>query len=228
MRVETFHGKNVFQVVQRLLRFDHGEHDHGVVGMRVVVGATVEQRPDRPEAARAKGRIVGGGNELLGILASAHHGTNHGVRAGVQDLHENAGVEPGNAHDGHGLGGGDGGQHVDRGLVVDHAVLEVDRQGIPALMRHRFGGEGVGNAQPAVDHGTAGFPDTAKSILTHGCSSSSRPHSRSNVVGRTSCSVERFHSALMPVSFAILAHFVVSSRRNAANCSGVSAMTSAP
>ena len=90
---------------------DHREGDDGVVGVLRIVGAAVEQRAHRAEAARAARRVVGVGDELLRVLARVDHRADHAVGAGVERLHQDAGLEPGHAHHGHGVGGRDRLQH---------------------------------------------------------------------------------------------------------------------
>ena len=132
-----------------------------------VVGAAVEQRALRAEAARAARRIAGAGDEALGLGAGADHRADDAIGAGVQRLHDDAGLEPRHAHQRHGGGGRDRGHHLDRGGVVDNAVLQVDRQRVPALVRHRLGGEATGDRQPAVDGGTPFGPEGSQRVGSH-------------------------------------------------------------
>src|SRR5688572_26677207 len=52
-RVQALDGQDGVEVVERLRGLDHREGDDGVVGVLRVVGAAVEQRAHRAEAARA-------------------------------------------------------------------------------------------------------------------------------------------------------------------------------
>ena len=51
--------------------------------------------------------------------------------------------------------------------IVDHAVLDVDGQRVPALMRHHLGGVGVRNGEPAGERAPAGGDRLLELILAH-------------------------------------------------------------
>ena len=54
----------------------------------------------------------------------------------IEALQDDAGFEPGHAHDAHGLGGRNRLQHGDHRGVVDHTMLQVDGQRMPPLVGH--------------------------------------------------------------------------------------------
>ncbi len=167
-RVQPFHRQDGVQVVECGGRLDHREAHDGGVGMLGIVGAAVQQRAHRAEAAGAARRIGGVGHQLLRFFTGADHGADHTVGAGVQCLHQDAGLQPGHPHHRHGGGGADGLQHGEHGLVIHHAVLQVDGERIPALVGHHLGRKAVGNGQPAIDSGAAGLPQGAQGVGSHG------------------------------------------------------------
>ena len=56
--------------------------------------------------------------------------------------------------------------------VVDYqamvTMLQVDRERVPALLRHRLGREAVRDREPAVDGGAARVPESTKFVFSHG------------------------------------------------------------
>ena len=122
-------------------RFDHRKDDDEVIGMLGIIGTSIKQRPDRAEAATALGRVAAGRHQTFGLGAVVDHRADHAVGAGIQHLAEDAGLQPGHAHDRDRRRRRDALEHGHGHLVVDHAVLHVDRHGVPALMGHGLGRE---------------------------------------------------------------------------------------
>ena len=73
-------------------------------------------------------------------------------------------------HHRHRRRGRDRGEHADRGAEVDRPVLQVDGDALEALVRHHLGGVGVGDREPAVEHGAAAGENLAQGVGSHGAS----------------------------------------------------------
>ena len=157
-RVEPLDRQDLVEIVDRLGGLDHAEGDDDVVGLGVVVGAAVERGADRPRAAVAERRIAHRVDEFLGLGAVVDHRADDAVGAGVERLLDMGRVVPRHPHQRHRLGGRDALQHRHHHLVVDHAVLHVDDQRIPAGMGHDLGRKARRDAEPAIDDGLARLP----------------------------------------------------------------------
>src|SRR3984893_10731579 len=143
------HVEDGVDIVDRLLRLDHRDHQHFVVGGRLVgrclaIGAGA----DRSIAALALGRIERIGDQRLGLGFGVDHGTDHAPGAAVQNLADDAGLVPRHAHQRrhrmlvHCL------EAADHRMVVLHAMLHVDGYAVPAALRHGLGPEAAGDREP--------------------------------------------------------------------------------
>ena len=165
--VEPGRAHDVIQAIERFRGLDHRNREHGVVGVLRIIGARVQQRPHRTEAAVALGRVTASAHQGLGFLAGIDHRANHAVGAGVQELHDDAVLEPRDPRHRHCFGRRNRLKHGDRGLVIDQPVLQVDRQRVPSLMGHGFRRNAAGYGEPAVDDGPAPAPDGPYPVLPH-------------------------------------------------------------
>ena len=109
-------------------------------------------------------RIAHRGGEFLGLGAVVDHRADDAVGAGVERLLDVRRVVPRHAHQRRRVGGRDRLQHRYHHRVVDHAVLHVDHQRVPAHMGHDLGREARRQPEPAVDHGPSGRPGFPHSV----------------------------------------------------------------
>src|SRR5690606_37455069 len=124
-RVQPLDFGDLLQVIERLAGLDHGEDDHCLVRMGVVVRTGIERRTDGPVTPPAQGWIAAGGNQELGILAAIDHWADDAIGPRVERLHPAAGVEPGDANQGDTVCRGDGLKHWYGSLVVHNAMLQI-------------------------------------------------------------------------------------------------------
>ena len=178
-RIEPMDRQDLVKLVDRLGGLDHAEGDDEVVGLHVIIRPAVERGADRPRAPIAERRIAAGADEFLCFGAVVDHRADDAVGAGVERLLDVGRVVPRDAHQRHRAGGRDALQHRHHDRVVDHAVLHVDDQRIPAGMGHNLGREARRNPQPAIDDGPALRPDLPHSVrarhLTLHCAALSSP-----------------------------------------------------
>src|SRR5580698_5213889 len=73
-------------------------------------------------------------------------------------------VVPRHPHERRRVGGRDALQHVHHHLVIDHAVLHVDDQRVPAGIGHDLGREARRDAEPRIDDGLSRRPQFPHSI----------------------------------------------------------------
>ena len=151
-----------------------------------IVGAAIEKRADRAEASLAARRIGRRATKSSRFRRRVHHRADDAVGAGVEHFHQDAGLEPRHAHERHGRRRRDRCQRAKRGAVVAHAVLHVDGQAVPALMRHRLGGEGMRDGNPAVDDGLAARPDLTQAVRSHAAFDPSALRTRGMTLARAS------------------------------------------
>jgi hypothetical protein len=134
--------KNRIDVVDRFLGFDHRDHQHLVVGDRLI-GArfAIGGGADRAVAALALRRIETSARQRFRVGRGVDQRTDHTPGAGIEHLADHAGLVPGHAH-----------QRRDRAfvhrlkalhhrLVVLHAVLHVDGDAVETALRHHLGRE---------------------------------------------------------------------------------------
>src|ERR671910_1144578 len=165
--VETSDGEDLFQVIQGLLRLDHGHRRYGLVRVVGIVLAAVEGCPVRAIAAVSIGGVAAGVDEDFRFLAGGDHGADHRVAPGVEHAHDEAGIVPRHPNDGHGIRRRDGLEHRHEALIVHGPVLHVYGQAVPSRVRHHLGGEGAGYVQPPVHSGLSPAPDLSQSVLPH-------------------------------------------------------------
>src|SRR5882757_4033535 len=162
------HVEDGVDIVDRLLRLDHRDDQHLVVGGRLVgrrlaIGAGA----DRAVAALPLRRIKRVGDKRLGLGFGVDHGTDHAPGAAVQNLADDAGLVPRHAHQRrhrmfvHRL------EAADHRMVVLHAMLHVDRDAVPAALRHGLGREAAGDRKPGVDAGLAGLQALFQHVRRH-------------------------------------------------------------
>src|SRR5580700_3009330 len=152
------------EIFHRLDGFDHAEGNDDVVGLGVIIGAAVERGADRPGAAAAERGVAHRADEFLGLGPVVDHRADDAVGTGVERLLDVRRVVPRHPHQRHDIGRRERLQHRHHGLVLDHAVLHVDDQRVPAHMRHHLGRKAAGDAAPAVDDGLALGPDLPDAV----------------------------------------------------------------
>ena len=146
-------------------RFNHGKAHNRLVGLAVIVCATIQASAHWPVAAGALRRIRGVSHQLLRFFARVDHGANHAIDSGVQNFHQHRRFQPRHPHQGHRLGDGDRLQHRHERLVVDQSMLHIDGQAVPTLLGHDFGGKAVRHGEPAVDRNPTGIPDCPELVF---------------------------------------------------------------
>ena len=58
--LQPLHRENVVEIVEGRTGLDHGEGDHGVIGVLVIVGTGVERGPNRSESLASRGVPLNG------------------------------------------------------------------------------------------------------------------------------------------------------------------------
>src|ERR1035437_6943241 len=152
------HVQNSVNIVDRLLRLDHRDHQHFVIGDRLVrARLAIGGGADRAGAALALGRIQAIAYQGPGFGLRVDHRADHAPGAAVQNLADDAGLVPGNPHQWrdrvpvHRL------EALHHRLIVLHAVLDVDGHAVPAALRHYLGREAGRDGEPGVHASLARF-----------------------------------------------------------------------
>ena len=149
-------------VRKRRCGLHHRQRDHGVVRPRDVVRAVGEQRACRSEAARAGRRVARVGHQPLGVGPGVDHRADDAERPGVEQLHDDAGLQPRHPRHRGRVARRQRLEHGERRLVVVQAVLEVDGDGVESGLAGHFGDDRVGGGEPTVDGAPAVVPGVAQ------------------------------------------------------------------
>ena len=154
-------------IVHRFGRLDHRHRDNGVVGLRRIVGAAVEQAARGTETAVARRRVAAGADEAFALPGGVDHRADDAVGAGVEQFHDRRRVVPRNPRQRRRRISGHGGEHGNRVGEVDHAVLGIDGDAVEGRVGHGLRRKGVRDGEPAVNNGAALLPDRPHPVLTH-------------------------------------------------------------
>ncbi len=154
-----------FEVVEGVSRLDHADGQDRVVGPPFIIVSRVHAGAGGTEAAESARRIAARPREAFGLGARVDHRADDAVGARVQHLHDDPLIQPGDADQRNGRHRGDADQHLNGTLVVDQAVLQVDRQRIPAAMGHSLRNAGFGDREPAVEGGLPRPPGGEQQVL---------------------------------------------------------------
>src|SRR5215207_8181979 len=137
--VQALYTEYLIQVLQRLLRLDHGHCHDGLVRVVGVVLAAIDGCPVRAVTAVSPRRVAAGPDEGFSFFAGIDHRADHSVTSCVEHPHNEAGIIPRHPDDGHSVRSGDGLQHWDETSVIHGPVLHIYGQAIPSCVRHHFG-----------------------------------------------------------------------------------------
>ena len=180
-RVDSRHGENLVDPIDRVDRFDLDRADDLLVGVRRVIRAAVKEAAIRAEAAHAHRRVAAGADRLLRLGLVVHPGDHDAVRAAIEDPLDLDRVVP--VHAGHrdSVGGRDRLEHLHHREQVDRAVLAVDDQPVPTGVRHRLGGQRARGAEPGAECGVCLRPRAVSRCLVAWGRSSGRLSARGYV-----------------------------------------------
>ena len=151
-------GEDLIEAGDGLFRLDHRDDGDLVVGVVEVVGAGIQRDAAGTVAARALWRVAACSDGGASLIGRVDHRDDDAHRSSIEDLADNAGLVPGDAHEGHRVGGAEGEEHRKGDLVVDVAVLHVDAGPVEAGVRDDLGGVGAGDGQPGAVRDLAALP----------------------------------------------------------------------
>src|SRR5260370_4558279 len=158
---------DLLEIRQRLTGLHNGEQQDLLIGVLPVIGAAIEHRAIGAETARAARWIAAYVHQRLGLCLGIDHRTDDAVGAGIQQLRGEDRLVPGNADHGNRRRRRDRLEHADRGRVIDRAVLQIDGDAVETLMRHDLRRIGIGERQPAVEHGAAAGESFSQLVFPH-------------------------------------------------------------
>src|SRR5215203_4899826 len=137
--VQAWDGKNLFQVFERFVGFDHGHRYNSLVRVVGVILAAVEGCSVRAVTTVALRRVAAGTDESFGFFAGVDHRADHCVATGVEYAHDEAWIVPRHPNDGHGIRRGDSLENWHEASIIHGPVLHVYGQAVPSRVCHYLG-----------------------------------------------------------------------------------------